>query len=120
MEPVLLAGNGVQVKILTPLFRRSTTVNAGLTNTAGVLTNPDTNSSWTGNVLDLSGTDYDELTTVTFRLFGFNSEQAGGTGGLQGDLSFAGEVVEVTPPIPEPSTALLGLLGTLALLRRRR
>ena len=71
-----------------------TTVNAGLTLAGGLLTNPDDNSSWTGNVLDLSGAAYQGLGSLTFRFYGFNAEGTGGTGGLQGPLSFAGGVVE--------------------------
>lgn len=89
-------------------------LNAGLSNTGGILTNPDLNSSWTGNVLNLSAAAYKDLTSITFRFYGYNSEASGGTGGFQGNLSFAGEA------IPEPSAALLGGLGLLALLRRRR
>lgn len=70
-----------------------TTVNGGLTQAGGVLTNPDTSSSWTGNVLDLSGAAFDGLAGVTFRLYGLNAESPAGTGGLQGPLSFAGNVV---------------------------
>ncbi len=92
-----------------------TSTNAGLTNSSGVLTNPDTNSSWTGNVLDLSGSAYQDLTSITFRLYGYNSEASAGTGGLQGNLSFSGDVV------PEPSgAAILGSIGIIGLLRRRR
>jgi hypothetical protein len=73
------------------------TVNGGLSETGGVLTNPDSNSSWTGNVLDLSGGDFQGLTGVTFRLFGSNAEGTGGTGGLQGPISFSGGVVTPDP-----------------------
>lgn len=91
-----------------------TTTNAGLTNSGGVLTNPDSNSSWTGNVLDLSGAQFKNLTSVSFRIYAYNAEATAGTGGLQGNLSFAGTAV------PETSAALLGALGVLGLLRRRR
>ena len=92
-----------------------TTVNAGITNSGGVLTNPDsTSTSLTGNILDLSGATYDGLSSITLRLYGFNSEASAGTGGLQGNLSFSGGTV------PEPASALLGSLGILGLLRRRR
>ena len=70
-----------------------TTVNGGLTLAGGVLTNPDTNSFWTGNVLDLSGAAFEGRSSVTFRLYGSNAEAVDGTGGLQGPLSFAGNVV---------------------------
>lgn len=93
-----------------------TTVHASLSNTGGVLTNPDANSSWTANVLDVSETSFDGLSAVTFRLYAFNAELASGTGGLQGPLSFSGDVNAV----PETSAALLGSLAMLGLLRRRR
>lgn len=89
-------------------------VNAGLTNAEGVLTNPDSDSNWTGNVLDLSGAAYDGLSTINLRFYGYNSETTVGTGGLQGNLSFAGTAV------PEPAAAILGAFGMLAILRRRR
>lgn len=67
-----------------------TSLNADLLNNGGVLTNPDLNSSWTGNVLDLSGSEYQDLTTITFRFYGYTTEGAAGTGGFQGPLSFSG------------------------------
>jgi len=68
--------------------------------------------NWTGNVLDLGGTAFDGLSSITCRLYGFDAEGTAGTAGLQGNLTFAG----VTTAIPEPAAAL-GLLG---ILRRRR
>ncbi len=67
-----------------------TTVNAGLTNSSGELTNPDANSSWTGNVLDVSSGYADQTGTVGFRLYGYNSGSTSGTGGLQGDITISG------------------------------
>ncbi len=87
-----------------------TTLNAGLTNSLGVLTNPDANSSWTGNVLTLS-TSYSDLTTsAEFRLYGFNSEATGGTGGLQGNLTIEGtfEFTTSAPTISVSPTSLSG------------
>ena len=72
-------------------------VNAGLTQSGGVLTNPDLNSSWTGNILDLSGAAFQDLNTITFRFYGYASEASGGTGGFQGNLSFAGTLQEDGP-----------------------
>jgi hypothetical protein len=91
-----------------------TTVNAGLGESSGVLTNPDANSNWTGNELDLAGAAYQGLSTITFRFYGYNAEASTGTGGLQGPLTISGTVV------PEPSIVLLGSFGLLGLLRRRR
>ncbi len=68
------------------------TINSGLSLHSGIITNPDENSSWTGNVLDLSGASFQNLPTITFRLYGYNAEGTAGTGGLQGNLSFAGTV----------------------------
>jgi hypothetical protein len=67
-----------------------TTVNAGLTHDAGVLTNPDSNSSWGENIIATSGAAYENLSTITFRLYGYNAESTSGTGGLQGALTFGG------------------------------
>ena len=81
----------------------------GLTNTSGVLTNTDTNGSWTAK-LNLSGSSFQALTTVTFRLYGYNSEATGGTGGLQTSLTF----------VPAPGAiALLGVAGLVGARRRR-
>ncbi len=94
-------------------------INAGLTNNGGVLTNPDSNSSWTGNVIDLSGASYQGLSAITFRFYGYTAEAGSGTGGLQGNLSFAGETVAV----PEPSTYAMLIAGAGVMfwtLRRKR
>lgn len=62
------------------------TANANLTNNTGVLTTPDANSGYTGNTLTISQTG---LSSITFRFYAYNSEQTGGTGGIQGDLTFS-------------------------------
>ena len=94
-----------------------TSLNAGLTNTNGVLQNPDSNSSWTGNTLTVSGSGFSGLTSIEFRLYGYNSEVVGGTGGLQGPLSFTGSITAVPAP---GALALLGAAGLVGGSRRRR
>ncbi len=75
-------------------------VNPGLTNSAGVLTNPDLNSSWTGNSL-LVGDSYIDLTgTVGFRYYLYNAEGTGGTGGLQGPITISGTFEPLAGNIP--------------------
>jgi hypothetical protein len=93
-----------------------TTVASGLTNSSGILTNPDSNSSWTGNVLSFSGSSFSGLTSITLRLYGYNSEGAGGTGGLQGPLGFSVTMNQVPAP---GAMALLGVAGLLGARRRR-
>jgi MYXO-CTERM domain-containing protein len=93
-----------------------TSLNVGLTNTNGVLQNPDSNSNWTGNTLTVSGSAFSGLTSIEFRLYGYNSEGTAGTGGLQGPLSFTGSVTAVPAP---GAMALLGVAGLLGARRRR-
>jgi hypothetical protein len=76
-----------------------------------------TSTTATNVVLDLSGAAFQDLTSVTFRFYNWNSEASGGTSGLQGPLSFSGSVV------PEPSTYALLVLSAAGLgahmIRRR-
>ena len=65
-------------------------LNASLTNTSGVLTNPDVNSSWIGNELNAGSNYIDINTSAGFRIYLFNSEAAAGTAGLQGNITIAG------------------------------
>lgn len=64
-----------------------TTVASGLTHNAGVFTCPDSTTGWTGNVIQ---TSFQDLTSITFRLYAYNSEASGGSGGLEGVLTFGG------------------------------
>ncbi len=78
----------------------------------------DSTSTTATNVfLDLSDPAFQNLTSVTFRLYSWNGEATGGTAGLQGPLSFSGSVV------PEPSTYALLVLSAAGLagyvIRRR-
>lgn len=83
------------------IINNYTSLNAGLTNSSGVLTNPDLNSSWTGNVLTL-GSGYADITgSVGFRYYLYNSEAVTGTAGLQGPITISGtfEIAGInTPP----------------------
>jgi hypothetical protein len=93
-----------------------TTLNASLTNNAGVLQNPDANTGWTGNTLTVSGAGFSGLSSVEFRLYGYNAEATGGTGGLQGALTFDGSVNAVPAP---GAIALVGMAGLITSRRRK-
>lgn len=67
-----------------------TTLNASATNASGVLTVPDANSGYTGNVLNVASSYSNQSGTSTFRIYAFNAESAAGTGGLQGNLTITG------------------------------
>jgi autotransporter-associated beta strand protein len=67
----------------------------GLANTNGVLSNTDTNSSWSGNVLGLASLT--NLSSVEFRLYSWASETASGTAGLQGPFTFSGSLLNTNP-----------------------
>ncbi|MBA4153159.1 lamin tail domain-containing protein, partial [Flavobacterium sp.] len=86
-----------------------TTLASGLTNASGVLTNLDTNSSWNGNVLGLTSLYTDASSEAVFRLYGFNSESTGGTGGLQGAITISGTYQAVVTSDPTISTSLTTL-----------
>lgn len=64
-----------------------TTVNAGITHAGGVITVPDNTTGYTGNDFSFTQTG---LSTITFRIYGYNAEATGGTGGLQGNLVISG------------------------------
>jgi hypothetical protein len=52
-------------------------INLGLNEAGGVLTNPDDDSNWTGNILSLIDPTFQGLASISFRLYGFNAEASG-------------------------------------------
>ena len=63
------------------------TFNASISHSSGVLTTPDANSGYTGNEISITTSGQ---TSITFRFYAYGAEQGGGTGGLQGNLTFGG------------------------------
>jgi hypothetical protein len=71
-----------------------TTLNSGLSNTSGVLLNPDTDGNWSGNVLTL-GSSYENIVgSAGFRYYLYNTEGTSGTAGLQGPITISGTFEE--------------------------
>jgi len=87
-----------------------TTLNADLTNESGVLTNPDSNYSWTGNVLEVGSAFTDITNSAGFRFYLYNAESTVGTAGLQGAITISGtfENIEGTPIITVDPSSLTG------------
>lgn len=82
-----------------------TSLHSSLTNTGGVINNPDASSGWTGNVLDL-GTTYQDITDSSgFRLYMYNAEATGGTAGLQGTITITGtyHLIGADPTVQTPT-----------------
>ncbi|HPW25322.1 MAG TPA: hypothetical protein PLR70_05880, partial [Candidatus Syntrophosphaera thermopropionivorans] len=89
------------------IINNYTTLNTNLSNSNGILTNPDDNSSWTGNVLTLDSNYSNITTSCGFRLYMYNAEGTRGTAGLQGPITITGtfEQIEAVPMISlNPST----------------
>jgi hypothetical protein len=96
------------------LLSNYSSLNADLTATDGVLTNPDLNSNWTGNVLEPGAGYLDVIGAVGFRLYGFNAEATGGTGGLQGNITISGTFeLAAGPTIVVNTTAFDGSFGNV-------
>lgn len=96
----------------TAPFANYTTLHAQLTNTAGVLTNPDANSSWTGNVLNLGTTFTNITTSAELRYYLFNAESATGTAGLQGPITISGTFAQ-SGGLPNAATPTFSPAGGL-------
>jgi hypothetical protein len=75
----------------------------------------DSSQTITGNVLNLSAASYQGLSSISFRLYGWNAEGSSGTGGLQNSLSFSGSL-----NAPDSLPAPLPILGALAGFRCSR
>lgn len=82
-----------------------TVLNSGITQVNGVITVPDNTTGYTSNVITLPQTSVPGL---ILRLYGYNAEAAGGTGGLQGNLIFTGSMSGggPAPILPTPIAAL--------------
>ena len=90
-----------------------TAVNAALDQSlgAGILSyTADATTSATGNVLSLTNSVFTNLSSVTFRFYGYNAETAAGTGGLQGNFTFSGSLI----PPPGTTNTWSGGSGTWA------
>jgi len=92
------------------IINNYTTLHASLSNSNGILTNPDDNLSWTGNVLTLDSNYANITTSCGFRLYMYNAEQIAGTAGLQGPLTITGtfEPTGLTPNITVNPSTLTG------------
>jgi hypothetical protein len=58
----------------------------------------DSTQTITGNVLNLSAASYQGLSSISFRLYGWNAEGSPGTGGLLNSLGFSGSLNAPEPP----------------------
>jgi hypothetical protein len=85
------------------------TANASLSNTSGVLESPDANSGYIGNIISVTSSGQN---SITFRFYAYGSEEASGTGGLQGNLTFSGTLISSNPTIAVSSTSLTSFSQT--------
>lgn len=104
-------------------FTNYSAANAALTVTdVGLTYTADGTTSATGNELDLVSVEMTGITNITLRFYGYNSEQSGGTAGLQGPFTFsvvvnapegAPAVIITTPSSSVPfETASIDIEGT--------
>ncbi len=88
----------------TGIFEDYLELNAALMNENGIITTPDANSNYWGNEFEPGGQYQNLEGSVEFRLFGFNAEATGGTGGMHSALTINGtfeslseQVIAVSP-----------------------
>lgn len=92
---------------------------ASLAGRQGVNGGWDTDASGWGNAIDLSGSEYQQRTSVTFRIYGWNSTGSSSSGirNLSGNDLVVNGVAEA---IPEPAVlGFIGLFGIGTLVARR-
>jgi len=96
-----------------------------ITNSSGILTVTDLSTTTTfgsssnKTMLNLSSAGITQVSSINFRLYDFNAESSGGTGGITGPFSFSGTI----EAIPEPSASFLmigGLVGLVGIRAIRR
>jgi len=90
-----------------------------LTGRQGVTGGWDTDASGWGDIIDVSDLKYQDLTAVTFRIYGWNSSGTASAGirNLSGNDLIINGTIEA---IPEPAVAgLIGLTGLSLLVARR-
>lgn len=83
-----------------------------ISNSNGILTNPDREGGWTGNVLSLVGVSgYQDITTnCNFRLYLYGAKSSAGAAGLQGPITITGTYTfsGTHPAIEVSPTSLTG------------
>lgn len=78
-------------------------ISGSVSQSSGVLTLTDNSlTTLTGISLNLSAAAFQDLSTITFRLYGWNAEATAGTAGLQGPLTFSGSLLNVAPVVGGP------------------
>ena len=86
----------------------------------GVTGGFDTDASGFGAPIDLSGSAYQGVSSATFRFYAWDTVSGTGSTRIR-DLTGSDLIINGTvTAVPEPSAMVLGLLGFLSLLKRKR
>lgn len=96
-------------------YSTNLTINPGTVTTASHTVLSGNNTTYSNFSVDLSGVAFDNLTTITFRLFPTDSLNATGNYLRYSDITLNGTVA-----VPEPGTVSLLLFGCVGLLFLRR